>query len=212
VFAMSGWLGQDGGGGGTVRQNHAPPSPLPPPCPSPPSPFIWALPASPLLPFFTLWKVYCVLIVQSNETGLTEGEFLDVIGTKVWRVFLFAIYSQSPILTDFSPLPPPPPSKSGLKLVCNVNIVFGNLKSENSQDYKIMPRNLNESVRSWIRLCGLPFLSLRKISLVFFNKFLNRGEGVPMFHIIPTFLLMSIFFLIYCIIIFNLLWGPYSNA
>ncbi len=27
----------------------------------------------------------------------------------------------------------PPPSKSGLKLVCNVNIVYGNLKSENSQ-------------------------------------------------------------------------------
>ncbi len=26
-------------------------------------------------------------------------------------------------------------SKSGLKLVCNVNIVQGNLKSENSQDY-----------------------------------------------------------------------------
>ncbi len=25
--------------------------------------------------------------------------------------------------------------KSGLKLVCNVNIVYGNLKSENSQDY-----------------------------------------------------------------------------
>jgi hypothetical protein len=36
----------------------------------------------------------------------TEAEFLDVIGTKV----------------------------SGLKLVCNGNIVYGNLKSENSQD------------------------------------------------------------------------------
>jgi hypothetical protein len=33
--------------------------------------------------------------------------------------------------------PPPPPalSNSGLKLVCNVNIVYGNLKSENSEDY-----------------------------------------------------------------------------
>jgi len=28
-----------------------------------------------------------------------------------------------------------PPSKNGLKLVCNVNIVYRNLKSENSQDY-----------------------------------------------------------------------------
>jgi hypothetical protein len=36
----------------------------------------------------------------------------------------------------FHPLPPPPPhSTSCLKLVCNVNIVYENLKSENSQDY-----------------------------------------------------------------------------
>jgi hypothetical protein len=31
-------------------------------------------------------------------------------------------------------------SKSGLKLVCNVNIVNGNLKSENSQDYAQKPQ------------------------------------------------------------------------
>jgi hypothetical protein len=43
-------------------------------------------------------------------------------------------------------LPPPPPLfdqkwfKSGLKLVCNVNIVYGNLKSENSQDYAQEPQ------------------------------------------------------------------------
>ncbi len=30
-------------------------------------------------------------------------------------------YSHSPLITDFTP--PPPLSKSGLKLVCNVNIV-----------------------------------------------------------------------------------------
>jgi hypothetical protein len=43
-------------------------------------------------------------------------------------------YSQSPPLPD---LPPSLPSwsKSGLKLVCNVNIAYRNLKSENSQDY-----------------------------------------------------------------------------
>ena len=42
-------------------------------------------------------------------------------------------YSQSPLLRI---LPPSPPlSKSGLKVVCNVNIVYGFLKSENSQDY-----------------------------------------------------------------------------
>ncbi len=43
-------------------------------------------------------------------------------------------YSQSPPLADFTP-PPPPMNKSDLKLVCNVNIVFGNLKSQNPQDY-----------------------------------------------------------------------------
>ncbi len=46
-----------------------------------------------------------------------ETEFLDVIGTR-----------------------PPPPCKSGLKLVCNVNIVYGNLKSENSQAYAQKPQ------------------------------------------------------------------------
>jgi hypothetical protein len=33
--------------------------------------------------------------------------------------------------------PPPPLSKIGLKLVCNVNIVYGNNKSENSQGYDV---------------------------------------------------------------------------
>ncbi len=47
-------------------------------------------------------------------------------------------YSQSPLITDF-PLPPPL-SKSGLKLVCNVNIVNGKFKFENSQDYAQKPQ------------------------------------------------------------------------
>ncbi len=44
----------------------------------------------------------------------------------------------SPLLTYFTPHPPS--SKSGFKLVCNVNIVYGNLKSENSQDYAQKPQ------------------------------------------------------------------------
>ncbi len=40
----------------------------------------------------------------------------------------------------FYPPPPLPRSKSSLKLVCNVNIVYGNLKSENSQDYAQKPQ------------------------------------------------------------------------
>jgi hypothetical protein len=60
----------------------------------------------------------------------TEAEFLDVIVTEVLRVFLLAIHSHlyQRILI------PAPLSKTGLKLVCNVNIVYGNLKSQNSQD------------------------------------------------------------------------------
>jgi hypothetical protein len=78
---------------------------------------------------------------------------LNVVETKVLRVFLLAIQQsplpkvlrvfllaiqQSPLLTDFTP--PNSLSKSDLKLVCNVNIVYGNLKSENSQDYAQKPQ------------------------------------------------------------------------
>ncbi len=45
-----------------------------------------------------------------------------------------------------------------MKLVCNVNIVYGNLKSENSQEYA---QNLNDIVRSWIRLRIICPLKLR---------------------------------------------------
>jgi hypothetical protein len=54
-----------------------------------------------------------------------HAEFFYVIGTNQ----LFTVTST----TDFTP--PAPLSKSSLKLVFNVNIVYGKLKSENSQDY-----------------------------------------------------------------------------
>ncbi len=62
-----------------------------------------------------------------------EAEFIDAIRRKVSFKNFPPCYLQSPLLKD----PPPPTlrSKSCLKLVCNVNIVYGNLKSENSQDY-----------------------------------------------------------------------------
>jgi hypothetical protein len=41
----------------------------------------------------------------------------------------------------------PPTSKRGLKLVCIINIVYGHLKSANSQDYV---QNLNEIVRTFM--------------------------------------------------------------
>ncbi len=57
-----------------------------------------------------------------------QAEFLDIIGTKVLSVFLLAIYSHL-YLEILSPT-----SKSGL------NILYGNLKSENSQDYAQKPQ------------------------------------------------------------------------
>jgi hypothetical protein len=43
------------------------------------------------------------------------------------------------LLTDFT-TPPPPQGKSGLKLVFNVNIEYGNLKYENPQEYAQKPQ------------------------------------------------------------------------
>ncbi len=83
-------------------------------------------------------SLYADIRIASREREKQqEAEFLDVIGTKVLRVFLLAIHSH---LYKRILLPPPPPSKSGLKLDCNVNIVYGNLKSENSQGYAQEPQ------------------------------------------------------------------------
>jgi hypothetical protein len=72
--------------------------------------------------------------------GHTEAEFLDVIGTKVSLLFT--------VTSTISNCPPPPPSsKSGLKLVCNVNIVQY-METSCLRFLKLMPRNLNEIVRS----------------------------------------------------------------
>jgi hypothetical protein len=77
-----------------------------------------------------------MLVRVQHCHAIPEAEFLDVIVAKVLRVFLLAI--QSPLLQDYSPFPPW--SKSGLNLVWNVNIINGNLKSENSQDYLPKPQ------------------------------------------------------------------------
>jgi hypothetical protein len=59
-----------------------------------------------------------------------ENEFLDVIGTKVLRVFLLAIFTVT-FSSGFYP-PPPPAGKSDLKLLYNVNIVHSNLQIRGS--------------------------------------------------------------------------------
>ncbi len=53
--------------------------------------------------------------------------------------YILQFLKQRVINSYYSPLPPTP-SVSGLKLVCNINIVYGNLKSENSQDNAQKPQ------------------------------------------------------------------------
>ncbi len=73
--------------------------------------------------------VYCIV---------SWGRILGSNWDKVSRVFLPAIHSH--IYWRFFTSPSPPPDKGGLKLGCNVNILYGNLKSENSQDYAQKPQ------------------------------------------------------------------------
>ncbi len=81
------------------------------------------------LTFLVHWQI-------SNPGSLDQTARGRILGRN-WNKSLKTcppFYSQSPRLF----LTPPPPillSKSELKLVCNVKIVYGNLKSENSQDY-----------------------------------------------------------------------------
>ncbi len=90
------------------------------------------------------WTVYNIYSTGHKEWGLcrdghcktpTEAEFLDVIGTNVF-LLVFLLFTA----TSTNGFTPPPQNKSGLKLVFNVNIVNGNLKSENSQDYAQKPQ------------------------------------------------------------------------
>ncbi len=63
----------------------------------------------------------------------TEAEFLEVLGQKPEFFSLLFTSTNGPS---------PSLNKSGLELelVCNVNIVYGNLKSENSRDYAQIPQ------------------------------------------------------------------------
>ncbi len=85
----------------------------------------------------------------------TEAVFLDVIGSKVKRVFFLVIHSHL-FYGVFSPSPPPL-SKSGLKLVCYVNIVYGKLKSENSQDAQKPQRNCMFMNSASVHVCPALF-------------------------------------------------------
>jgi hypothetical protein len=139
------------------------------------------------------------------------------IGGQADRVISLCKYK----VIDFTsrlPPPPPPPSKSGLKLVCDVNIV---LYTETSRltTLKIMPRNLNEIVRSWrIRpLVSSRRLRSRCLFAVVSQKF--PSSLLPSFSAIPGRILTvysaitESFSLVYCTVrtdlgVFHL---PYIN-
>jgi hypothetical protein len=69
-----------------------------------------------------------------RQKTFLEAEFLDVISTVVLSL-MHAI--QSTLLKGFLP---PPLEQNWFETGCNVNIVYGNLKSENSQDYALKPQ------------------------------------------------------------------------
>ncbi len=94
--------------------------------------------------------LHVFLLYSLRGTSLhVKGQILGRNPDKSLKSCVPPCYSQSPLLRDFTSPPPLPLSKSGLKLVCNVNIAHGHLKYENSRDYAW---DLNEIVRSWIRL------------------------------------------------------------
>jgi hypothetical protein len=70
---------------------------------------------------------------------------------RYWDKFLLA---KSPLLKDFTP---PSMSKRGLKLVCNVNNAYGNLKSENFQEtsMKFYFHEFSFGLKITVNLCGL---------------------------------------------------------
>jgi hypothetical protein len=81
---------------------------------------------------YCIFLLHCCVLLCLKDL-CSETEFLEVIGKKVLRVFLLAIHSQL-----FYRLLIPPRKKIWIWFY--VNIVYGNFKSENSQDYaQIMP-------------------------------------------------------------------------
>ncbi len=81
--------------------------------------------------------------VQISSAVLYRGRVLGRNcdkGPKVLRVFLLAIYSHLYSHLYKRILLPPPLEQKWFETGCNVNIVYGNLKSENSQDYAQKPQ------------------------------------------------------------------------
>ncbi len=95
-------------------------------------------------------------------------------------------YSHSSLLMDFI-FSPHPLTKSSLKLFCNANIVYGNLKSENSQDYAQKPqRNCTFMNSAPVPINGQLHISENEASKLgskslnkSFKKMMNIGQKRP---------------------------------
>ncbi len=77
-----------------------------------------------------------------NNAGIVSGMLglqRSNSGTKLGQKFSSLIFTVTSTNRFFS-APPPPLRKTVLKLVCNVKIVYGHLKSANSQDYARKPQ------------------------------------------------------------------------
>ncbi len=95
------------------------------------------------------------LSVQQTATFTLRPNSWTSLGQKS---FLLSIDSQLYSCKRISP-PPPTSTKSGFKLVCNVNIVYGNLKPENSQacvhgGFKLMSSRSGElgALTEWLAI------------------------------------------------------------
>ncbi len=71
---------------------------------------------------------------------VSRGRILERNWDKSLKSFPLRFFSLLLTVTSTNGFYSPPFSKSGLKLVCNVNIIYGNLKSENSQNYALKPQ------------------------------------------------------------------------
>jgi hypothetical protein len=87
---------------------------------------------------FLRWSRLCPPFLKNTSSKC----FYDALRPNSWTFLGQSLkrfppcYSQSTLLTDFTPSP----DQKGFKTVCNVNIVYGNLKSENFQDYAQKPQ------------------------------------------------------------------------
>ncbi len=89
--------------------------------------------------WFTIWTSYWTTQIQHCSAGRILGRNRD----KSLKNFLLAIHSHLYRQILIHPPPPFPEQKwfeTGLKLVCNVNIVYSDLNSDNSKDYAQKPQ------------------------------------------------------------------------